>query len=54
MISKGLVQSGAEIIGAETSLCLSFSQACKQSSSNLKGTSFPKRFVKGLGILLNP
>jgi len=54
MISKGLVQSGAEIISAETSLYFSSSQAYGQSSSKLKGTSFPKRLVKGLAILSRP
>jgi len=45
MISNGLVQSGAEMIGAETSSHFNLSQAFSTSLAN--------RLVKGLAILLN-
>ena len=47
MISNGLDEFEAEIIGAEISSILSFSQVLKHSSSKMKGTSLAKRLVKG-------
>jgi len=52
MISNSLVQSGAEIIGADISFYLSFSHDVKHPSLKSKGTLFASRLVKGLAILL--
>jgi len=53
MISNSLVQSGAEMIGAEISSHFNLSQAFRHPSSKWKGTSLANRFVKDLAILLN-
>jgi len=52
MILNGLVQSGAEKMGAEISSYLSFFHDLKHLSSKLKDMSFASRLVKGLAILL--
>jgi len=52
MISNSWVQSGAKIIGADISSCLSFSHDLKHPLSKSKGTFFASRLVKGLAILL--
>ena len=52
IISKGLDQSGDEMIGAEISSNFSFSHALRYLSSKMKGTSLVKKFVRGLAILL--
>jgi len=52
MISNGFDQSGAEMIGAEMSSFLRFSQAIRHPSLKVKGMSLAKRLVKGLTILL--
>jgi len=48
MISKDFVQSGAEMIGAETSSYFNLSHAFRHLSSIWKGTSFANRFGNGL------
>ena len=53
MISNGLDQSGTDMIGAEISSLLSFSQEFIHSAaSKVKDTSLANRLVKGLAILL--
>ena len=52
MISNGLDQSGADMIGAKISSLLSFSQEFIHSVSKVKDTSLANRLVKGLAILL--
>jgi len=53
MTSNGLVQLGAEMIGAATSSCFNFSQAFRHPSLKWKGITLANRFVRGLAILLN-
>ena len=52
MISNGLDQSGADMIGAEISSLLRVSQEFIHSASKVKDTSLANRLVKGLAILL--
>jgi len=52
MISNDFYQSGTEMISAEMSSFLSFSQAIRHPLSKVKGTYLTKRLVKGLAILL--
>ena len=52
MISNGLDQSGADMIGVEINSFLSFFQEFINSSSKVKDTSLAKRLVKGLAMLL--
>ena len=52
MISNGLDQSGAYMIGAEISSFFSFSQALRYPLSKVKDTSLAKMLVKGLAIFL--
>ena len=52
MISNGLDQSGTDMIGAEISFLLSFSQEFIHSASKVKNTSLANRLVKGIAILL--
>jgi len=52
MISNGWVQSGAEMITADISYCVSFFHDLKHPSSKSKGTSFESRLAKDLAILL--
>ena len=52
MISNDLDQSSADMIGAEISSLLSFSQEFIHLASKVKDTSLANRLVKGLAILL--
>ena len=52
MISNGFNQSGADMIGAEISFLLSFSQEFIHSASKVKDTFLANKLVKGLAILL--
>ena len=52
MISNGLDQSGADMIGVEISSFFRFSQEFIHSASKVKDTSLANRLVKGLAIFL--
>ena len=52
MISIGLDQSGVDMIGAEMSTFLNFSQEFIYSSSKVKDTFLDNRLTKDLAILL--
>jgi len=52
MISNGLDQFSTDMIGAEISSFLSFSQEFIHLASKVKDTSLANRLVKGLAILL--
>jgi len=52
MISNDFYQSGTEMISAEMSSFLSFSQALRYLLLKVKGTCLAKRLVKRLAILL--
>ena len=52
MISNSLDQSGADMIDAEISSLLSFSQEFIHSASKVKDTFLANRLVKDLAILL--
>ena len=52
IISNGLDQSEAEMIGGEISSFLSFFLAIRHPLSKVRGTSLAKKLIKGLAILL--
>ena len=53
MISKGIDQSGGEMIGTETKAPFNLLKASKQASVNSKGTALTSNWVKGLAIKEN-